>query len=193
MSGKPTLFALTNWLLNAAAIFCAAISALLAIALGALAVAASDLTPNHLGIPDLMPAPVHDVTRMEVLPIGGVALLGGLASLLVILFALRAAAGIVQSAMKGDPFVEANATRLTRIGWFLTALILVQFVTKLSVDGMAGRLAAAHHISLEKLNVHFNGGSDLSPVSVLAVLLIFVLAQIFRHGSAMRDELQGTV
>jgi hypothetical protein len=193
MPGKPTLFALTHWLLNAAAIFCMAIAAILAIALGALAVAASDLTADHLGIPALMPAPAHDVSRMEVLPIGGTALLGGLLSLLLILFALRAAAGIVQSAIKGDPFVNANATRLTRIGWFLTLLIGVQFATKLAVDGMAGRLAAVHHLSLEQLNVHFSGGSDISPVGILAVLLIFVLAQIFRHGSVMRDELQGTV
>jgi hypothetical protein len=193
MPAKPTLFALTSWLLNAAAIFCAAVSAILAIAIGALAVAASDLTADHLGIPALMPAPAHDVSRMEVLPIGGVALLGGLLSLLLILFALRAAAGIVRSAIGGDPFVEANATRLARIGWFLTALIVVQFATKLAVDGMVGRLAAVHHLSLEKLSFHFSGGSDFSPVGVLAVLLIFVLAQIFRHGSAMRDELQGTV
>jgi hypothetical protein len=193
MPRTPTLFALTNWLLNAGAIFCLAISAILIIALGALGVAASDLTPNHLGIPAIMPGPVGGISRMEVLPIGAAALAGGLASLLLVLFALLAAAGIVKSAMNGDPFVEANAARLSRIGWFLAVLIAVQFVTKLAVDGMASRLADAHHIALDKLNVHFDGGSDFSPVGILAVLLIFVLAQIFRHGSALRAELEGTV
>jgi hypothetical protein len=40
---------------------------------------------------------------------------------------------------------------------------------------------------------HVQAGFDLSPIGILAVLLIFVLAQIFRRGARMRDELEGTV
>ena len=189
MPGKPTLFALTRWLLNAAAIFCVLISGVLIVALGGLALAATNLTANHLGIPATMEG---GITRMEVLGIGVLALLFGLASLLLVLFALRAATGIVESAIAGDPFVEANAIRVARIGWFLVGLMAVQFATRAIVDGMLQRLAAAHHVPVEKLgNIHV--GFDMSPVSFLAVLMIFVLAQIFRHGSAMRAELQGTV
>ena len=45
----------------------------------------------------------------------------------------------------------------------------------------------------EKIREHVSGGFDVSPVGILAALLIFVLAQIFRRGSEMRAELEGTV
>ena len=47
-----------------------------------------------------------------------------------------------------------------------------------------------------QLKDHFKFGGfgfDFSPLGVLAILLVFVLAQIFRHGSEMRAELEGTV
>ena len=40
---------------------------------------------------------------------------------------------------------------------------------------------------------YVQAGFDLSPIGVLAVLLIFVLAQIFHRGAQMRAELEGTV
>jgi hypothetical protein len=45
----------------------------------------------------------------------------------------------------------------------------------------------------EKVSEHVSVGFDFSPVGVLAALMIFVLAQIFRHGAEMRAELEGTV
>jgi hypothetical protein len=45
----------------------------------------------------------------------------------------------------------------------------------------------------ESLSEHVSLGFDASFSGVLAALLIFVLAQIFRRGSEMRAELEGTV
>jgi hypothetical protein len=56
-------------------------------------------------------------------------------------------------------------------------------------------LAADTAMSLfpKEVSDHVHAGFDLSPIGILAVLLIFVLAQIFHRGSEMRAELEGTV
>jgi hypothetical protein len=45
----------------------------------------------------------------------------------------------------------------------------------------------------ERLAHEMNVNFDMSPVGLMGVLLIFVLAQIFRRGAQMRAELEGTV
>jgi hypothetical protein len=39
----------------------------------------------------------------------------------------------------------------------------------------------------------FDIGFGLSPAGVAFVLLLFILARVFRQGAAMRDDLEGTV
>jgi hypothetical protein len=101
-----------------------------------------------------------------------------------VLFAIRATSGIVETAISGDPFVADNAERLKRIGWLLLGIMTVQFLTLIIVSAIA-----------PENDEHFqmSGGSDPSVVGLLAILLIFVLARIFRHGSEMRAELEATV
>jgi hypothetical protein len=145
---------------------------------GALLFAPALLKPLNI------PAAIHG---MGLLPIGVAALFavaGGLVSLVLILLAIRATSGIVDTAIAGDPFVAGNAARLNLIGCLLLGLMAVQFVTLLTV----GAFAPANDP-----NVNINGGSEPDPIGLLAILLIFVLARIFQHGSQMRDELENTV
>ena len=90
-------------------------------------------------------------------------------------------ARIVKTA-EADPFVEDNARRLMQIGWLLVAMQIVG-------------LTAGMIVSLfpQAMRDHVQAGFDPSPIGILAVLLIFVLAQIFRRGAQMRAELEGTV
>jgi hypothetical protein len=88
---------------------------------------------------------------------------------------------IVGTVRTGDPFVAANAQRLQAIGWSLLALQLLSIV----VDSIAGRISTPAH----PVDVH----AGFSINGWLAVLLTFLLARVFAHGTAMRDDLAGTV
>jgi DUF2975 family protein len=70
-------------------------------------------------------------------------------------------------------------------GWLLLVVQLIGFIANLSLNAVIPERL--------KDQVDIGIGFDLSPVGLLAILMIFVLAQIFRHGSEMRAELEGTV
>lgn len=95
-------------------------------------------------------------------------------------YVLRQLQALVASAAT-DPFVPANAGRLRRIGW---ALVVVQLLA-LPLSWVASSVA------ISTSSFANMGGIDLN--SLLAILLVFVLAAVFEQGAAMRDELEGTV
>ena len=87
---------------------------------------------------------------------------------------------IVASAGQGDPFVAANAARLRQIGWALLALQMLDLPCAL----------------LARFWPSLGSAAPIGDVSVggwLATLMVFVLARVFATGSAMRDDLAGTV
>lgn len=109
-------------------------------------------------------------------------------ALLAILAAILAAAAYIVRQLQAlvasaasDPFIAANAGRLRRIGW---ALVVVQLLA-LPLGWTASRIA------VETSSFANMGGINLE--GILAILLAFVLAAVFERGSAMRDELEGTV
>jgi hypothetical protein len=77
---------------------------------------------------------------------------------------------------RGDPFVLANAERLRACAWAV-----------LGLEGLHLGVGAIYSTMPFKL------GWSFSPTGLLAVLLLFVLAQVFAQGAAMRDDLEGTV
>jgi hypothetical protein len=185
MADKHHLFTVTHWLLQAATIFCIFISAVLALAfiavvlaLGALLLAPSLLA--HFAIP----LSVEGVPLDTILGAALFLVAGGLIGTVFVLLAIRATSGILETAIAGDPFVGDNADRLKRIGWLLLGVMMAQFLSTTMVAWIAPDNNIAGHI---------DGGSGPSLAGLLAVLLIFVLARIFRHGSEMRAELEGTV
>jgi hypothetical protein len=80
----------------------------------------------------------------------------------------------------GDPFIAANALRLRAIGWYLLALQLLEIC-----GGLVGRFFPSM-ASAAPTDTFSCGGW-------IAVLMVFVLSRVFAAGSAMRDELEGTV
>jgi hypothetical protein len=176
MSNPHHLFRLTHGLLNIAAACCAALAALLVLCLGGVAVVA--LNPDHLGVPDVL----EGISRGQALAFATPLLLAGVACLGMTALAFRTMAQMVGSAMTGDPFVAENAARLMRTGWFLLGVQLVGILTHVVVGTFP-----------EKMRSHFHFEFNASPMGLLAVLMIFVLAQVFRRGSEMRAELEGTV
>lgn len=93
----------------------------------------------------------------------------------VILSRLRA---IVVTVRFADPFIPQNAARLGAIAWAYLGIQLC--------DLAFGAVAVTS-------GIREWSGWHLSVSGWLSVLLLFVLAQVFRHGTRMRDELAGTI
>lgn len=83
---------------------------------------------------------------------------------------------IVGSVGAGDAFTARNAGRLRACAWAVLGLEVMHAVV--------GIVAATLPFDL-----HW----EFSPIGLLAVLLLFVLAQVFAEGARMRDDLEGTV
>jgi len=88
---------------------------------------------------------------------------------------------IVETVRRGDPFVAGNAARLQTTAWALLGLELLHLAV--------GAIAAAASSAAEPLDLNWN----FSVTGWFAVLLLFVLARVFDHGTRMRDDLEGTV
>jgi hypothetical protein len=88
---------------------------------------------------------------------------------------------IVGTVRDGAPFSLENAARLRTIAWALLGLELLH----VSV------VAIASAVSSEELPLRIDGSVHLT--GWLAVLLLFVLAQVFLEGTRMRNDLEGTV
>ena len=124
--------------------------------------------------------PPSDETRPLITGMRSIAALG-LLSIPVNWAILGRLLRIVETVRRGDPFVAANALNLRDIAWLLLALQALSLIV-----GAVGRA-----VSTPAHPLHLDAG--FSPSGWLAVILTFVLAQVFAEGSLMRDELEGTV
>lgn len=88
---------------------------------------------------------------------------------------------VIVSVATGDPFTEDNAQRLQRMGWIGVALHLVGVLLAGIVD-WAGDF-------IPELETN----SDLELSSIILILMLFILARVFRLGAQMRSDLEGTV
>lgn len=120
--------------------------------------------------------------------IGAVALLlAGVAGLLgVAVYGLILLRRIVMSVGEGDPFVPANADRLARMGW----LALAAQLASIPIGAMAMWIAEIVQDS-DKVEIGDDFGFDIG--GILLILILFILARVFRQGAKMREELEGTV
>ena len=120
-----------------------------------------------------------------VLTLAGVMLLGlAMVALLFVFFGLLRR--IIDTVAEGDPFQARNAGRLSRMGWLMLGVQLLMFpATALGIR--LSRFAD----EVGEPDVSVGGGFDLT--ALLLVIILFILARVFRHGAAMRDDLEGTV
>lgn len=126
---------------------------------------------------DLTPSPEADrvIFRLRMIA------LCGLVAVALTLLVLRQLIAMVATVRAGDPFVASNAKRLKTIAWLLLGLQLISMV----IGGIADSVSTpAHPVDLD---------AGFSVNGWLAVLLTFLLAQVFEVGARMRDDLEGTV
>lgn len=186
MPGNQRLFSVTRLLLKLGSWFCYFLVAVLTLALGAVVagLAALLVAPAVLKFFDV-PLVVEGVPLDTILAAALFLVAGSLVCTVFVLVAIRATIAIVDTAIAGDPFVGENAERLKHIGWCLLGVMVAQFLYTNMVSWIAPDNNIAGHIDAG------DGGPSLA--GCLAVLLVFVLARIFRHGAEMRAELEGTV
>jgi hypothetical protein len=95
---------------------------------------------------------------------------------------------IVDTVGLGDPFVPENAGRLTQMAWLTLAIQLVSFPIGALAVSIGTELAkSGGHTKVDDL------GFGISGNGLLLMLILFILARVFRQGAAMRAELEGTV
>lgn len=110
------------------------------------------------------------------------AIAANLAAMFIFFGKMRA---LIESAGKGDPFIPENAQRLNAMAWLLLgAKGLAEIVGWL-------RIYLANLMDGQGVNKVDFSLYDLH--SFLIVLVLFILARVFRHGAAMREDLEGTV
>ncbi len=180
MPDARKLFAATQWVLRAGIIVTMVLIGLYVLGVAAMifALATSRVPLDRIAHWTGVTMTADEIGRMAL-----AAFAGAIAALALVHFLLRALRRVVASARIGDPFIEANAVDLVRVAWLLLGVDVVSALIKPTVYLLAP--AAVRARIHDTVHVSITG--------LFAVLLIFVLAQVFRRGSDMRAELAGTV
>ena len=98
-------------------------------------------------------------------------------------FFIRMLRQMINSVGDGDPFIIENADRLRQMGWIVVGIEIIKFPAGALAVFAAGQLKEGT----------FNIDVDFSFTGLLIALVLFILARVFRHGAAMREDLEGTV
>lgn len=125
------------------------------------------------------------VGAFPTLPMLGVLAMAAACLALIFLFfgKLRS---IISTVGEGDPFVPVNAERLSIMAWMLLAVQVIA----IPLSGLA-LLIARWAEPLDNADITIDAGLDLE--GILMVIILFILARVFKHGAAMREDLEGTV
>lgn len=126
-----------------------------------------------------------DFVAMPVGAVVGLLLLVSMACALAFLFfgKLRE---IINSVAAGDPFAPQNADRLSAMAWFQIGLYSMRFIVPVIES-------AIMEWRLQFSEARVSDGLDLNVFQIVLILTLFILARVFSHGAAMRDDLEGTV
>ena len=98
----------------------------------------------------------------------------------VVLFIVERVRRIFATLIVGDPFHPNNVVRLRAIGFSLAALELINYARDL-----VSSWAFKDHFKSERF--------PFNPTVWFAVLVVFVLAEVFREGARLRSEAELTI
>ena len=87
----------------------------------------------------------------------------------------------ILKSVRSGPFTVENARRLTVIAWALLGLEGLHICV----------VAIASAVSTKEVPLRISGNFNVT--GWLAILLLFVLAQVFLEGARMHDDLEGTI
>lgn len=186
MSDPTSEFRPNDPLLLAGKVITILMQAVMAIAAAALAIALPVLLFMQDKI-DLEIAKEHG-SATEPLPMLAIAAVIALAMVAVALlfFFFGKLRRIIATVGEGDPFVPDNADRLGAMAWIMLGVYLLGIAIS-----VVGATVAGWASQFEE--VHLTAGISFDASSILLVIILFILARVFRHGAAMREDLEGTV
>ena len=95
---------------------------------------------------------------------------------------------IIATVGEGDPFQPANAGRLSLMAWLMLGT-QIAVIPATAIGLQIARYAEA--FGDDDMSFSIDGGFDFT--GLLLVVILFILARVFRHGAAMREDLEGTV
>lgn len=132
-----------------------------------------------------------DGSKIPIDQIPTLPLIGLLLTVLAIVVALFVFFGnlraMIDTVGDGEPFVPVNARRLNLMAW----LMLTVQVLKWPAVALGAAIASWAE-KFDEVDVNLDiSGIDLS--GILMVLVLFILARVFRKGTEMREEMEGTV
>ncbi len=111
---------------------------------------------------------------------------GMMAFAVVSLWILGNLKGVFGTLRQGRPFVPANAVRIRRIAWGIIGLQIAG-----SVLVYVSSYTAIRAFDAEGLTLHPR--IEFDPIAVIAALIMFVIAEVFREGSRLDEEQSLTV
>lgn len=139
-------------------------------------VGAAIIAHQNGGSLDTLNISVTDGT--ESLPALIAGLVGGLVAIPAIIYVCIQLRRILATLAEGDPFVPQNASRLTRVA---ATIAITQFL----------RIAVALVILMNFDNTTV--GLNLDLIAWASVAALFILSQVFREGTRLRDEEKMTI
>ena len=94
--------------------------------------------------------------------------------------------GLFATLRNGRPFVPANATRIRRIAWG---------VIWLEITGTIASYATSYGVMtrFEAVGLRFHTRADFDVTAIIAALILFVIAEVFREGARLDEEQSLTV
>ena len=113
-------------------------------------------------------------------------LLVGLAIVALLFFFFDKLRRIIGTVGEGDPFQPENARRLNIMAWLMLAVQLL-FIPATALGMILAQVAD----EMDNVDISSDGSVDIS--GILLVVILFILARVFRKGTEMREELEGTV
>ncbi len=97
-------------------------------------------------------------------------------------FATRLAQ-LIDTVGLGDPFTSENAARLARMGWLVVAIQVLGIPIMLLSTWLEPRIKDGN----------FRFEPEFSPEGIFLILILFILARVFRQGARLKADLEGTV
>jgi len=141
------------------------------------------------------PELLREAPELGNVPVGIVLLIAvcllacAIALLTFLLWIFRLLLAMVDTVKEGDPFVPENAARLTRMAWLSLAVQLIS----LPMSALGMWMAYMFRAMKDAHDVNVSIDTGLSGNGLLLVLTLFILARVFRKGTEMRADLEGTV
>ena len=170
-------------LLTAGKLLTVFLQIVVALAMAALAVALLYVLLNPGEVATALAENGSDASVALILTIISVTVVAAIAVIAAAYHFFQLLGQIIDTVSDGEPFVAINAERLHRMGWIALLFQLASF----PIGAMAGYLVAQFPLQDITADVEF------SLTGVLLALVLFILARVFRHGTEMRDDLEGTV